>query len=66
MTSDRGTKDCVTRLVRFFLFVCLDTRLRIGSETILQRGMLHQGRDIVCILDEVDRRKREKMAVKSH
>ena len=39
-------------------FVCLDTHLRIGSETILQRGMLYQGRDIACILDEVDGRKK--------
>ena len=37
-----------------FFFVCLDTRLQIGSETKLQRGMLYQGRDIACILHEVD------------
>ena len=54
MTSDRDTKDCVTRLVCCVFFVCLDTRLQIGSETILQRGMLYQGRDIACILHEVE------------
>ena len=60
MTSDRDTKDCVTRLVCCFLFVCLDTRLQIGSETILQRGMLYQGRDIACTLHEVDGEKERK------
>ena len=61
MTSDRDTKDCVTRLVCcVFFLVCLDTRLQIGSETILQRGMLYQGRDIACILHEVDERRKRK------